>query len=94
MNSQNTVVDTSNINNWVTLSGNGNNALGKGCKVLYDSRLKPKTPLTINMEYTEDNGNSWKNIGKVALPIPKKWAILIDHKIDYKSMGSVDFSGR
>jgi hypothetical protein len=87
-------LDASNINNWVTLSGNGNKALGKGCQVVYNSRLKPKTPLTINMEYTEDNGNSWKNIGKVTLPIPKKWAILIDHKKDHTSNGFVDWGNR
>ncbi|MCO6557681.1 MAG: hypothetical protein J6577_10690 [Gilliamella sp.] len=83
-------LDASNINNWVTLSGNGNKELGKGCQVVYNSRLKPKTPLTINMEYTEDNGNSWKNIGKVTLPIPKKWAILVDHRKDYKSKGFIN----
>ncbi|WP_143426352.1 hypothetical protein [Gilliamella sp. Occ4-3] len=86
-------LDASNINNWVTLSGNGNKELGKGCQVVYNSRLKPKTPLTINMEYTEDNGNSWKNIGKVTLPIPKKWAILIDHNKDDTSKGFVTWTG-
>lgn len=84
-------LDASNINNWVTLSGNGNKELGKGCQVVYNNRFKPKTPLTINMEYTEDNGNSWKNIGKVTLPIPKKWAILVDHRKDYKSSGFINF---
>jgi hypothetical protein len=84
------ILDESNITNWVTLSGNGNKALGAGCNITYNSRLKPKTPLSINMEYTEDNGNSWINIGKVTLPIPEKWAILVDHNNSSESKGFIE----
>ncbi|OCG14307.1 hypothetical protein A9G09_05775 [Gilliamella sp. wkB292] len=69
-------LDSSNSTNWVTLqSPVASKDLGANCQVRYDSLTKPTTPLTINMEYSADEGKTWQNIGKITLPIPQKWAI-------------------
>jgi hypothetical protein len=81
-------LDDSNINNWVTLSsGNAGEKVGLDCKVVYNSLRKPTSPLTINMEYLEDKNSNWINIGKVTIPTPQKWGIVIDHDADRSSKG-------
>lgn len=74
----------------VILSGTASVNLGQDCIVTFSTITKPTNKITINMEYTSDNGSTWTKIDSYIIPIPTLWVRPLG-KMQYNTAS--DFSG-
>lgn len=51
----------------------GTNNVGMGCQITYTNN-KFTSPITIDLEYSADNGVSWNVVDSFTLPVPTLWA--------------------